>query len=99
MEELKPYVKSGNSITIGVYFWQATVKVGSHMSKNHKLSEDSSAEDILEVKRLARIRLIDAFYAADQESLELATKYVKAALRGKGSIPRPKRFSSLGSDD
>ena len=31
MEELKPYVKSGNSITIGVYFWQATVKAGSHM--------------------------------------------------------------------
>lgn len=69
------------------------------MSKNNKLSEDSSAEDILEVKRLARIRLIDAFYAADRESLELAAQYVKAALRGKGSIPRPKRFSSLGSDD
>lgn len=69
------------------------------MTKDNKLSENSSAEDILEVKRLARIRLVDALYAADQESLELAAKYVKAALRGKGPIPRPKRFSSLGSED
>jgi len=69
------------------------------MSKSHKLSADSTAEDILEVKRLARIRLIDALYLADRESLELAAQYVKAALRGKGSIPRPKRFSSLGNED
>ncbi len=69
------------------------------MSKNNKLSEDSTAEDIFEVKRIARIRLIDALYAADRESLELAAQYVKAALRGKGSIPRPKRFSSLGNED
>lgn len=39
------------------------------MSKNEKLSEELSAEDILEVKRLARIRLIDASYAADHESM------------------------------
>lgn len=80
-------------------FWQATVKAGRPMSENHKLSADSTAEDILEVKRLARIRLIDALYTADRESLELAARYVKAALRGTGSIPRPKRFSSLDNED
>lgn len=69
------------------------------MSKNNKLTEDSSAEEILEAKRLARIRLIDAVYAADHESIELAAEYVKAALRGKGTIPRPKRFSSLDGED
>lgn len=69
------------------------------MSENHKLSADSTAEDILEVKRLARIRLIDALYAADRESLELAAQYVKSALRGTGSIARPKRFSSLDNED
>lgn len=69
------------------------------MSEGKKLSEDSSAEDILEVKRLARIRLIDALYAADRDSVELAAQYVKAALRGKGPIPRPKRFSNLSNED
>ncbi|NWN50467.1 hypothetical protein HT121_24170 [Pseudomonas sp. MAFF 301514] len=67
------------------------------MSKDSKPPRDLSAEDILEAKRVARVRLIDALYAADRDSLELAGQYVKAALRGNGSILRPKRFSSLGN--
>jgi uncharacterized protein related to proFAR isomerase len=65
------------------------------MSDDNKLSENASVEDILEVKRRARDRQVDAVYAADQEALERADESIKAVLRGNAPIPRPQRFSSL----
>ncbi|RON14453.1 hypothetical protein [Pseudomonas frederiksbergensis] len=65
------------------------------MSDDNNLSEDFSIEDILEVKRRARVRQLEAVYAADQESLERAAESIKAVLRGNAPIPRPQRFSSL----
>ncbi|WP_223525598.1 hypothetical protein [Pseudomonas sp. A-B-26] len=69
------------------------------MSDDNKLSENSSVEDILEVKRGARDRQVEAVYAADQESLERAAESIKAVLRGNAPIPRPQRFSSLDEEE
>ncbi|MNY64002.1 hypothetical protein D3C86_2010430 [compost metagenome] len=72
------------------------------MSDANKLSENASVEDILEAKRRARDRQVEAVYAADQESLERAakaSKAIKAALRGNAPIPRPQRFSSLDREE
>ncbi|MNN99284.1 hypothetical protein D3C81_2188810 [compost metagenome] len=69
------------------------------MSDANKLSENASVEDILEAKRRARDRQVEAVYAADQESLERAAKAIKAVLRGNAPIPRPQRFSSLDREE
>lgn len=69
------------------------------MSDDNKLSENSSVEDILEVKRGARDTQVEAVYAADQESLERAAESIKAVLRGNAPIPRPQRFSSLDEEE
>lgn len=69
------------------------------MSDDNKLSEKLSVEDILEVKRRARDRQVEAVYAADQENLERAAKAIKAALRGNAPIPRPQRFCSLDREE
>lgn len=64
-----------------------------------KLSRKYSVEEIMSAKRKARDRLVDAVYAADKDSLELAAEFVKAALRGTRPIPRPRRYKDLGLDD
>lgn len=69
------------------------------MSDENKLSENFSVEDILEVKRRARVRQVEAVYAADQESLERAAESIKAVLRGNAPIPRPQLFSSLDKEE
>ena len=68
------------------------------MNKDHKLSADSSVEEILVAKRRARDRLIDAVYAADRASLELAAESIKALWREAAPLPRPRRFASLSSE-
>ncbi|TWC55271.1 hypothetical protein FBY04_11031 [Pseudomonas sp. SJZ080] len=69
------------------------------MGVDKKLSKKPSVEEILNAKRTARDRLIEAVYAADRDSLERAAESVKAALRGDSPIPRPQRFVSLDSED
>ncbi|WP_449104375.1 hypothetical protein [Pseudomonas veronii] len=64
-----------------------------------KLSRKYSVEQVMSAKRKARDRLVDAVYAADKDSLELAAEFVKAALRGTRPIPRPRRYKDLGLDD
>lgn len=68
------------------------------MSDRSKRPIEASFDEILMIKRRARDRLVDAVYAADRESLELAAEYVKAALRGNSPIPRPQRFSCLDNE-
>lgn len=68
------------------------------MIEDNKPAKEASFEEIMAIKRRSRDRLIKAAYAADQDSLELAAEYVKAALRGVPPIPRPKRFSSLSDE-
>jgi hypothetical protein len=69
------------------------------MNNERKLSDKYSVEEIMSAKRRARDRLVDAVNAADNDSLELAAEFVKAALRGTRPIPRPKRYKDLVSDD
>ena len=59
--------------------------------------EDSlSFADMVRMKNNARNKLIRAVSEADKAALDLAARYVKAALRGNSvSIARPRRFSSL----
>lgn len=68
------------------------------MSDRSKRPIEASFDEILMIKRRARDRLVDAVYAADRESLELAAEYVKAALHGNSPIPRPQRFSCLDNE-
>ncbi|WP_124320932.1 hypothetical protein [Pseudomonas chlororaphis] len=68
------------------------------MSNRSKRLGEASFDEILMIKRRARDRLVDAVYAADRESLELAAEYVKAVLRGNSPIPRPQRFSCLDNE-
>jgi len=68
------------------------------MSDRSKRPVEASFDEILMIKRRARDRLVDAVYAADRESLELAAEYIKAALRGNSPIPRPQRFSCLDNE-
>lgn len=68
------------------------------MSDRSKRTVEASFNEMLMIKRRARERLVDAVCSADRESLELAAKYVKAALRGNAPIPRPQRFSCLDNE-
>lgn len=68
------------------------------MSNRNKRSGEASFYEILMIKRRARDRLVDAVYAADGESLEVAAEHIKAALRGNSPIPRPQRFSCLDDE-
>ncbi|WP_033049329.1 hypothetical protein [Pseudomonas sp. GM21] len=68
------------------------------MSNRNKHSGEASFDEILMIKRRARDRLVDAVYAADRESLELAAEHIKAVLRGNSPIPRPQRFSCLDNE-
>ncbi|WP_124421318.1 hypothetical protein [Pseudomonas sp. CMR5c] len=68
------------------------------MSYRNKRTVEASFDEMLMIKRRARERLVDAVRSANRESLELAAKYVKTALRGNAPIPRPQRFSCLANE-
>jgi hypothetical protein len=68
------------------------------MSNRNKRSGEASFDEILMIKRRARDRLVDAVYAADGESLEVAAEHIKAVLRGNSPIQRPQRFSCLDDE-
>ena len=69
------------------------------MNGDRKPSDKRSVEEIMNVKRRARDRLVEAVHAADKDSLELAAEFVKIVLRGANPIPRPKRFKNFSFDD
>lgn len=69
------------------------------MSDRSERSGVAGIDEILMIKRRARDRLVVAVYAADRESLKLVAEFVKAALRGNSSIPRPQRFSCLDNEE
>ena len=73
--------------------------MSNRMSNRKKHSGEASFDEILMIKRRARDRLVDAVYAADRDSLKLVAEFVKAALRGNSSIPRPQRFSCLDNEE
>lgn len=63
-----------------------------------KIESPPEEEDyllVLKEKARARNQLIAAIYAASAEDLELASVSIKAALRGTGSIARPRRFRTF----
>lgn len=65
------------------------------MKKTESLPEEDGYLSALKEKARARNELIAAIYASSAEDLELAAVRIKAALRGAGSIARPRRYRTL----
>lgn len=65
------------------------------MKKAEALPEEQEFLRVLELKMLARNRLIAAVYAASPAELERAAIAIKAVLRGSGPPARPRSFKSL----
>lgn len=66
------------------------------MRKAKSLTQEQQGYlEALEKKAHARNQQIAAVYAASDADLARAADLIKAALRGSGSISRPRRFQSL----
>ena len=67
------------------------------MINSHKQPKDLSFAEMMSIKNSSRDRQVDAVYAAEPQSLEVAAARAKASLRGSSAIARPQRFSALSN--
>ena len=63
------------------------------MISGHQHSKDLGFAETMSLESSSRDRQVDAVYAADPQTLEMAAAHAKAILRGNsGPIAHPQRF-------